>query len=169
MADNMSRCKPAAGAQIFHIDVDPLKHQMPVFYVAAKERYRADATTALKQLNAFIETQNIKVNESRISELDQEYRFRQEQLAINEKPLKDGTISGGFLMASLRNAVPKDSVFMIEAVTLTGIVLDHLKPSVPGSIYNSGAGGRKLSPPLLRHRQLLTPHSRLVRRCLRRS
>jgi thiamine pyrophosphate-dependent acetolactate synthase large subunit-like protein len=149
MINRISRCKPADGAQIFHIDVDPLKYQMPVFYVAAKERYRADATTALKQLNAYIGSQKVKADEARISQLNQEYKTRTEQLDIAEKPREDGKISGSFLMGSLRDAVPRESVFMIEAVTMTGIVLDHLKPNMPGSIYNSGAGGRKCPPPYL--------------------
>ncbi|KAA8895358.1 thiamine pyrophosphate enzyme, N-terminal TPP binding domain-containing protein [Sphaerosporella brunnea] len=136
-----TRCKPKAEAQIFHIDVDPLKYQMPVFYVAAKERYRADATTALKQLNAYIATQNVKANEARISELDQEHKARMDKLDTAEKPREDGAISGPFLIGSLRDAMPKDSVFLIEAVTMTSIVLDHLKLNIPGSIYNSGAGG----------------------------
>jgi len=161
-----TRCKPNEKALVYHIDVDPLKQQMPVFYVNAKARYRADATTALKQLNAYISSKGSTVNPARISELDREFEAREEQLAKAEQPLKDGTLSANHLVGSIRDAVPRDSVFMVEAVTMSGIVFDHLRPSAPGSLYNSGAGGRE-SPAA--HTSLHHPHtnrapqSRLVR------
>ena len=40
--------RPAAGARIFHIDVDPLKEQMPLWYIGARRTLRADAATALR-------------------------------------------------------------------------------------------------------------------------
>ena len=43
---------------IFHIDVDPLKQQMPLWYIAAKRSFRADAATALRQLNAALDARS---------------------------------------------------------------------------------------------------------------
>jgi thiamine pyrophosphate-dependent acetolactate synthase large subunit-like protein len=137
--------KPSPNAKVYHVDIDPLKQTMPVFYVAAKERYRADATTALQQLNAYIASQYYRAGLSRTSELSRVFKSRLEQLSLAEKPLDDGSISGAYLMGSLRDAVPKDTVYMIEAVTMTGIVFDHIRPSTPGSLFNSGAGGCKPS------------------------
>ena len=48
--------RPAANARILHIDVDPLKEQMPLWYVRATRAWRADAATALRQINAALET-----------------------------------------------------------------------------------------------------------------
>ena len=47
--------RPNDAARIFHIDVDPLKQQMPLWYIAAKRVFRADAATALRQLNAALD------------------------------------------------------------------------------------------------------------------
>ena len=44
--------KPAATAAIYHIDVDPLKQSMPLWYIKARRSFQADAATALQQLNA---------------------------------------------------------------------------------------------------------------------
>ena len=44
--------RPAAGAAIFHVDVDPLKEAMPLWYIGARRSLRADAATALGQLDA---------------------------------------------------------------------------------------------------------------------
>jgi len=136
-------------ALVYHIDVDPLKQQMPVFYVNAKARYRADVTTALKQLNGYISSKGgACVDSARIAELDREFKAREEQITKDEQPPKGGTLSTNHLVGSVRDAVPKDSVFIVEAVTMTAIVFDHLKLSTPGSMFNSGAGGRKVPVPL---------------------
>ena len=47
--------RPAASARIFHIDVDPLKEQMPLWYLRATRAWRADAATALRQVNAALD------------------------------------------------------------------------------------------------------------------
>lgn len=47
-------CYPSATAKVIHIDVDPLKQQFPVFYLAAEARYRADSLTAISQLSKYI-------------------------------------------------------------------------------------------------------------------
>jgi thiamine pyrophosphate-dependent acetolactate synthase large subunit-like protein len=47
-----TRCKPSPSAQIFHIDSDPLKQLMPLYYLAAVARYRAESFTTLSKLNA---------------------------------------------------------------------------------------------------------------------
>lgn len=49
-----TQCLPRKDAKIVHIDVDPLKQQMPVFYINAVARYRADAETSISQLTEYI-------------------------------------------------------------------------------------------------------------------
>ena len=48
--------RPAAIARILHIDVDPLKQQMPLWYLRAARAWRADGATALRQINAALDT-----------------------------------------------------------------------------------------------------------------
>jgi len=43
--------RPSENAAVFHIDVDPLKSQMPLWYIDAMRSFRADAATALGQIN----------------------------------------------------------------------------------------------------------------------
>ena len=42
---------PSEGAKIYHIDIDPLKEAMPLWYIPATHVLRADAATALAQIN----------------------------------------------------------------------------------------------------------------------
>ena len=47
--------KPSDGAVIYHLDVDPLKQSMPLWYIRARRSFQADAATALRQLNAHLD------------------------------------------------------------------------------------------------------------------
>ena len=49
-------CKPREDAKVFHVDVDPLKQMMPVFYVEAQARYRADAHTSVEQITGLLKS-----------------------------------------------------------------------------------------------------------------
>lgn len=48
--------RPRQDARIYHIDVDPLKAQLSLFYISATARYRADSLSALRQLNAYVDS-----------------------------------------------------------------------------------------------------------------
>ena len=47
--------RPRPEARIFHVDVDPLKAQMPLWYIPARLRLRADAAIGPLGLDAEIE------------------------------------------------------------------------------------------------------------------
>lgn len=118
-----TQCKPSETAKIFHIDVDPLKQQMPVFYIPAKSRHKADATTALKQLNTYIKSQSVNIDTEKFETVSKESKKRIDQLIMDSKPREDGKISCAYLVRSVREAIPEDSVILVEAVTNTGTTL----------------------------------------------
>lgn len=142
----MGRCKPSPTAKIYHIDIDPLKQQMPLFYISASARYRADAFTALKQINTRIldspKLQQIDLV-SRLNTLEIEHKQRMTEIEKLADPRGDGMVTTAYLTKRLKDIMPKDSVVILEAVTQTVTVANQLHSSEPGSIYNSGAGGRK--------------------------
>lgn len=142
-----TQCKPSKTAKIFHIDVDPLKQQMPVFYLAALSRYRADSFTAISQLNKYLTSPELTKQLS-----TETYSQRWEALATSHqkllktisdaaKPKDDGSFGTGYLCHELRKIVPKDTIFAIEAVTNTGFVADNIQATIPGSWINCGGGG----------------------------
>ncbi len=47
--------RPRAEARIFHIDADPLKTQMPLWYIGATLQCQADAALALRQIRAALD------------------------------------------------------------------------------------------------------------------
>ena len=64
--------RPAADARILHIDVDPLKQQMPLWYIGAQQMFRADAATALRQINEQLD--GIALDATRVRERSEPLR-----------------------------------------------------------------------------------------------
>ena len=103
-------------AKIFHLDVDPLKEQMPLFYIPAQRRYKVDAETALTQIlntvqGAKIDTTGVK---SRLQYLSERHKKRIQKLDKLEVLGATGTITTPMLMGIFRKTVPKQSTIMIE-------------------------------------------------------
>jgi len=139
-----TQCQPNPNATIFHIDVDPLKQQMPVFYLDAVARYRADAFQAIWQLHSYIiSTSDLKQKTESISpsKRQENYLKRLQSISSLVKPGNKGTFATPYLINRVRHFCPKDTIWCIEAVTNTVLVADEIRATQPGSWINCGGGG----------------------------
>lgn len=143
-----TQCKPREDAKIFHIDVDPLKQVMPLFYIEAQARYRADMLTSVEQVTSFLKSdEGLKTklageeSERRWKDLEATHRQRVEAIDASAQPLDDGSFGTGHLCAKLKELCPQDTIWAIEAVTNTAFAHDNLRPTIPGSWINCGGGG----------------------------
>jgi thiamine pyrophosphate-dependent acetolactate synthase large subunit-like protein len=145
-----TQCKPRADAKVIHIDVDPLKQQMPVFYIQAFARFRADSTTAFNQIIEFLAA-DAKLSTELSCDTHSEMRDRR-QKAYDERQAKiqakaklppdhESPINPHLLASQVRAAVPEDTIFAVEAVTLTGFIADQLAIVLPKTWINCGGGG----------------------------
>ncbi|KAL8973558.1 MAG: hypothetical protein Q9197_002201 [Variospora fuerteventurae] len=144
-----TQCKPSPRARIFHLDSDPLKQQMPVFYIPAEARYKVSTSTAFHQLHAYISsspslsrTLSDPTYQSRWDALAREHSSRLSTIrSLAEPSSTDSTFNVSYLTSRLRHHLPATTIFAIEAVTLTTFVADQLLPSLPGTFLNCGGGG----------------------------
>ncbi|KAH8800272.1 thiamine pyrophosphate enzyme [Xylogone sp. PMI_703] len=143
-------CKPRADAKIVHIDVDPIKSNMPLYYIPASQRYRADAETALRQLNAHISQStryaNLVAKEpyaTRWRKLAEEHQQRLMNLAEMAAEPDDKAVSPStsYLCAQLRKTCPQDTIWCLETVTNAPFVYQQLQVDEPGHLINAGGGG----------------------------
>lgn len=132
--------RPETDAAIFHIDVDPLKLQMPLWYIPAKGRYAADAATALGQLNARLDGMTLDgaVVERRRSHWAQLHELRKARLANKERP--GAALTAELLTAALRRRLTHDTLIVNEGVSNYQTIFDHLGISTPGTMFASGGG-----------------------------
>ncbi|KAK5109602.1 hypothetical protein LTR62_006839 [Meristemomyces frigidus] len=141
-----TQCKPKDTAKIIHIDVDPLKQQMPVFYLPALARYRCDVETALTQIMGHIKTtMHSRVCGEKFTDrwttLKASHKSKLDLIASQAKPASDGTFACSYLISEVRKAVPRDTIFAVEAVTNTPFVADQIQATLPGTWLNCGGGG----------------------------
>ncbi|KAI8202051.1 hypothetical protein KHU50_005242 [Colletotrichum sp. SAR 10_65] len=139
-------CHPTKEAKVFHIDVDPLKQQMPVFYIKATSRYRADSLMSVEQITAHLKSEyaaQIESDEAKQLETKRSESYKALLAKIEEKtkPQGNGEFGTGHLSRTLRKLCPEDTIWAIEAVTNTIFVHDNLQPTLPGSWINCGGGG----------------------------
>ncbi|KAG8156459.1 hypothetical protein KVR01_013693 [Diaporthe batatas] len=141
-------CKPRADARIFHVDCDPLKQLMPVFYIDALQRYRADSLLSVDQLIAHLQTSEPTrallsgpEASARAEALRESHAQRLKEIDAKAVPAGDGQFGTGYLCKKLKELCPRDTIWAIEAVTNTAFVHDNLQPEDPGSWINCGGGG----------------------------
>lgn len=133
--------RPREDATIFHIDVDPLKEQMPLWYISAKRAFRADAKTALRQLNCAMDERGVdsaKVEERRRFWLEL-HEKRAASLRALEQP-NGCEATAEFVTAAVREHVDNDTIVLNEGITNYPAIQNHLRMTYPGSIFASGGG-----------------------------
>jgi thiamine pyrophosphate-dependent acetolactate synthase large subunit-like protein len=145
-----TQCKPRPDAKVIHVDVDPLKQFMPLYYIPAFRRYRADSETALRQLNEFIVNDSkyaaLKGEEpylSRWADLEKSHTTWIKQLDEMAAAPSDESLnpSTAYLASQLRQFCPDNTVWCIEAVTNAPTVCNQLREDKPGHLINCGASG----------------------------
>jgi acetolactate synthase-1/2/3 large subunit len=130
--------RPAAGARIFHIDVDPLKQQMPLWHVAAELVVKADAATALGQLNEWLAGRPVDAGE-RAAHYARRHAERAAALAaLAVRPA--GALTAEYVVSRLRELAGAEMLFLNEGISNYHTVFNHLALDRPGSIFTSGGG-----------------------------
>ncbi|KAJ5713578.1 uncharacterized protein N7483_010759 [Penicillium malachiteum] len=134
---------PTQGTTIFHLDVDPLKQQMPLFAIKAMGRLKISCYIALQQLNAFLDTQCLERMKygSYFETRSARYASWREHLSSLEAPTGVSRTTVPYLASTIRRLVPQNTIYVLEAVTNAVPLIHHLNLTRPGSLVASGAGG----------------------------
>ena len=143
--------KPRADARIFHVDIDPLKAHMSLFYIPATARYRADSYAAVCQLSTYIaasQSLGARLSEPIYTErwdaLSESHSAAMSATAAKADPPIGGSnaaITISYLSARIRALVPQETIYVTEAVTNHVRMTEQLQPSIPGTWFTKGAGG----------------------------
>jgi acetolactate synthase-1/2/3 large subunit len=132
--------RPGASARIIHIDADPLKQQMPLWYIGATLQCQAEAAQALPQIRAALDAFEIDPERMarRREHLAREHEAWQRGVAEREEP-RD-VLTAEYLVAALRDAIGEDAIVVSESVTNFHVVSQHLRRTKPGTLFSSGGG-----------------------------
>jgi acetolactate synthase-1/2/3 large subunit len=133
--------KPSADCTIYYIDVDPIKEQMPLWYIPSKRFYAADSHIALQQLNQALK--EIAIDDTKIQ------KRRVEVTAIHNKQrmewhrkeeFREDIITSEYLTACVREIMDDNTIIINEGISNFETIYTHIQSNRPGSIFGSGAG-----------------------------
>ena len=132
--------RPTAGAAIYHIDIDPLKEAMPLWYIEARRSFRADATLALKQLADAVaaDPPPAEAVRERTAHYAARHAERAASLAAQAEPA--GVITPEYLTAVVKKHLPANAIVLNEGITNYPAIADHIAPTLPGASFASGGG-----------------------------
>ena len=135
--------KPSRDAEIYSIDIDPLKSGVPMFHIPARRFAAADSRLALPQITAYIRENNL-VDETLVQErrADVTARHDLQRAERDAREVPDnGVITPQYLTACVRDALADDDpLFLSEAITNYEVVAEHLRVNRPGGLISSGGG-----------------------------
>jgi acetolactate synthase-1/2/3 large subunit len=133
--------KPRDDALIHHIDIDPLKHQMPISVMSRGRAYLADALTALQQINGQLETLDLRRDPlaDRRAHYCKLHAEREAALRRKERGAED-SITPEYLTACIRGKLDADTVALSEGVSNYQVITNHLQIDRPGALIASAGG-----------------------------
>lgn len=129
--------RPSPDATVLHIDVDPLKQDMTLWYVEARRSFAADATTALRRLNGVLAKRAITGAAERAAHWAGRHEKRAAALA--EAATQRDVMTAEFVTATVRRHAADDAIFLNEGITNYPAITDHCAPTLPGTLFASGA------------------------------
>jgi len=136
--------RPSPGAEIYVIDIDPLKQGMSLWHVPARRSAAANSKVALGQIAAYVRDNGFdrELAESRRAEVTAGHDAQRAALDALEHP-EDGVITPQYLTACVRDLLAgEDALVLSESITNFQVVAEHLRVNKPGSLF--GPGGSSL-------------------------
>lgn len=130
--------RPSDKAKIVHIDIDPIKESMPLWYIPAAQVFRADCETALKQISARLES---RTDLGPVQERSAYYSGRHAAWAaalLQNEPERD-KITPEYLSACIRRQIDRDTIIVNEGITNYSAITNHTMCTKPGTRFTSGA------------------------------
>jgi acetolactate synthase-1/2/3 large subunit len=139
--------RPRDDARVFHIDVDPLKQQMPMWHIPARRSFRADAALALRQMNQLLESAaaDLSIDLAAVAERKGHWAVLHEERRLDllrreQPPAHTEAITPEFLTASVRRWVDEDTIVLNEGISNYKTIIDHLGLTRAGQMITSGGG-----------------------------
>ncbi len=132
--------RPSDNAKVVHIDIDPLKERTPLWYIPAAQVFRADCTTALRQIHRRLDT--IEIDENSAAARRAHYASRHKTWAdavAAKEQVPGGPITSEYLSACVRRAIAPDTVIVNEGITNYSAINNHTICTQPGTRFTSGA------------------------------
>ncbi len=131
-----SKVQPAPDAQLFHIDIDPIKPQLGFWHFPAQRSHQADSLQAIEQLLARCDAQPPGATTRKAWLADLHARKR-----ATTAPATSAAMTPEEVTAAVRELVNERTIVIFEAPSCTELTPTVLQMQQPGSYFSSGGAG----------------------------
>ncbi|MCM3706613.1 MULTISPECIES: thiamine pyrophosphate-requiring protein [Cytobacillus] len=135
--------KPSEKCDVVIIDIDPLKEDIPLWYIQAEGFYKADSFTALSQINSYLNQHERIIDESSVSKryktILKIHQGQRREWKAAEYSFKESIITPEMLTGCLREVLNDEDIVICEAITNFSTVTRHLPRNKPGTYFSPGA------------------------------
>lgn len=132
-----ARVRPREGAQVYYLDVDPLKERLPLWYAPAARFVRVDTHAALVALNALSAqtgAPDVAERSERIARIHHAQRREWGQDAGGS----GDELTADAVAATLASFLDDDAILVNEAITNAEAIFRNAPRSRPGTMYANG-------------------------------
>jgi acetolactate synthase-1/2/3 large subunit len=136
-----TQVRPNDNCSVFYLDTDPLKENIPLWYIPSEKFYRVDSYLALSQLNECLDQTQIADRqkiEQRYKRISQKHEQLQQERKAKETINSNGVITAEYLTACIREIIDDNTIVLNEAISNSGKVFEHLQLTKPGTLLGSG-------------------------------
>src|SRR5699024_3223784 len=125
--------KPPKKAIIYYIDADPLKEEMPLWYIPSKRFYQANSLIALQQINENLQQRDSLADtlvNKRVYKISLIHQKMKKDLEVLEQPSRD-VITPEYLTACVREITDDNTIILNEGITNYGAITAHIGSTKP--------------------------------------
>lgn len=144
----LSQCTPAEGSRVFFIDPDPLKEDLPLWYLEADHFIRADSEAVLDQLLDILSPDVERAvvdagSDAVIAAADRVNQFT----VIHDKQREDWatrleksstSLSPESVCAAIDRLIDDETIVLNEAITNSGLIARYVPRTKPGTMFSNG-------------------------------
>lgn len=141
-----SKICPAHTAAIWHLDFDTRKDYMRQFNIRADYTLQVECKLALEsicdRINSGSRQDTVQSEQWTIKGSRQSSHAKGLEILHDlELKGKDDTIHADLLFATLRTSLPEGTIFVADAVTNQGRLMEQLQLNTPGTFFTKGGSG----------------------------
>lgn len=132
--------KPSDSCRVFYLDIDPIKENIPMWYIPSERFMKADSNAALRQLNSKLVEKRSDDIQSKINARRQRVKALHEAMRAEWSAASEDSsrMTGDFVAKCLSEVVDDDTVIVNEAITDRPAVDRQLPRTKPGTHFSSG-------------------------------
>lgn len=150
-----------------HVDVDPIKQDLPMWGFATDLRVQADCASVLRQVSAIVRAraderfrQKVAQRIAAWADINQARQSSLVQAAAQEG--QPGAISAAYLCATLSSVLAPEDIVINEAIRNAPVLLNQIRRTLPLTLLGVAGGGLGYSGGLALGAKLASPKTRVV-------